>query len=61
MRKVEKKRKYDGMKETVMFEKSCTLSYLEGTSNEKLWVLLGPGNIKIAYNDEMLCCRIISF
>ena len=49
---------YDDMKESVMFEKSCTLFYLEGTSNEKIWVLFGQGDIKIVYDEEMLCCRI---
>jgi len=49
---------YGDMKESIMFEKSCTLSYLEGTSNEKIWILLGQGDIKIVYDEEMLCCRI---
>lgn len=54
----EEEEEYEDMEETVMFEKRCTLSYLEGITTEKTWVLLGTGNIKIVYDDEMLCCRI---
>jgi hypothetical protein len=42
-----------------MFEKRCTLSSLEGGQTDKKWVLLGTGNLKIVYDDEMLCARIV--
>jgi len=54
----EEEEEYEDVEETVMFEKRCTLSYLEGITTDKTWVLLGTGNIKIVYDDEMLCCRI---
>ena len=49
---------YEDVEESIMFEKRCTLSYLEG-GTEKTWMLLGTGNLKIVYDDEMLCARIV--
>lgn len=50
---------YEDVEESIMFEKRCTLSSLEGKSTDKTWVLLGTGNLKIVYDDEMLCARIV--
>lgn len=50
---------YEDVEESIMFEKRCTLSSLEGEGSEKTWVLLGTGNLKIVYDDEMLCARIV--
>jgi len=52
---------YEDVEESIMFEKRCTLSSLEaGTSAvDKSWILLGTGNLKILYDDEMLCARIV--
>ena len=54
----EEEEDYEDVEESVMFEKRCTLSSLEGGS-EKSWTLLGTGNLKIVYDDEMLCARIV--
>ena len=43
---------------SVKFEKRCTLFCLEGKA-EKKWVRLGTGNLKIIYDDDMLCARIV--
>lgn len=50
---------YEDVEESIMFEKRCTLSSLEGGQADKKWVLLGTGNLKIVYDDEMLCARIV--
>jgi E3 SUMO-protein ligase RanBP2 len=50
---------YEDVEESIMFEKRCTLSSLEGGQTDKKWVLLGTGNLKIVYDDEMLCARIV--
>lgn len=50
---------YEDVEESIMFEKRCTLSSLEGGHADKKWVLLGTGNLKIVYDDEMLCARIV--
>lgn len=49
---------YEDVEESIMFEKRCTLSFLEGGA-EKTWMLLGTGNMKIVYDEEMLCGRIV--
>ena len=49
---------YEDVEESIMFEKRCTLSYLEGGA-DKSWMLLGTGTLKIVYDDEMLCARIV--
>ena len=54
----EEEEDYEDVEESIMFEKRCTLSSLEGGS-EKSWTLLGTGNLKIVYDDEMLCARIV--
>lgn len=46
---------YEDVEESIMFEKRCTLSSLEGDT----WVLCGTGDLKIIYDDEMLCARIV--
>lgn len=46
---------YEDIEESIMFEKRCTLSYLETGA----WKLLGTGNLKIVYDDEMLCAKIV--
>ena len=46
---------YEDMEETVMFEEHCTLSSLDNGT----WHLVGTGNLKIIYDDDMLCARII--
>lgn len=50
---------YEDVEETIMFEKRCTLSSLEGGNADKKWVLLGTGNLKIVYDDDMLCAKIV--
>ena len=47
---------YEDVEESVMFEKRCTLSSLEKAS---LWTFQATGNLKIVYDDEMLCARIV--
>lgn len=54
----EEEEEYEDVEESIMFEKRCTLSSLEGGA-EKSWTLLGTGNLKIVYDDEMLCARIV--
>lgn len=49
---------YEDVEESIMFEKRCTLSFLGGGA-EKTWMLLGTGTLKIVYDDEMLCARIV--
>lgn len=46
---------YEDVEESIMFEKRCTLSCLEADA----WVLLGTGDLKVVYDDEMLCARIV--
>jgi len=52
---------YEDVEESIMFEKRCTLSSLEvgAGADDKTWILLGTGNLKILYDDEMLCARIV--
>ena len=47
---------YEDLEETVMFEKRCTLSSLEEPT---VWCLQGTGSLKIIYDDDMLCARIV--
>ena len=47
--------------ETVIFQRRCTLSTLssEEPDGPSAWCLQGLGNLKIVYDDEMLCARIV--
>ena len=57
----EEEEDYEDVEESIMFEKRCTLSSLEkgASADDKTWILLGTGNLKILYDDEMLCARIV--
>nr|CAG4642549.1 EOG090X078K [Evadne anonyx] len=57
----EEEEDYEDVEESIMFEKRCTLSSLEigACAVDKTWILLGTGNLKILYDDEMLCARIV--
>ena len=49
--------KNEAVDKSIIFENRCTLSSLEGGPN-KSWTLLGTGNLKILYDEEMLCAKI---
>ena len=51
------KPKDEAVDKSIIFENPCTLSSLED-GPDKSWTLLGTGNLKIVYDEEMLCAKI---